>query len=44
MVAAQEKQRKLDREVELETDPEVKDQKFDKMLSATGQTIKKDQN
>ena len=41
LIAAQDKQRKLDREVELETDPEVKDQKFDKMLSATRQTIKK---
>jgi hypothetical protein len=31
----------LDREVELETDPEIKDQKFDKMLAATRQIIKK---
>ena len=41
LIAAQVKQRKLDREVELETDPEIKDQKFDKMLAATRQTIKK---
>ena len=41
LIAAQDKQRKLDREVELETDPELKDQKFDKMLSATRETIKK---
>jgi hypothetical protein len=31
----------LDREVELETNPELKDQKFDKILAATRQTIKK---
>jgi len=41
LIAAQVKQRKLDREVELETNPELKDQKFDKMLAATRQTIKK---
>ena len=35
------KQRKLDRETELETDPELKDHKFEKMLSATRETIKK---
>lgn len=40
-IAAQDKQRKLDRETELETDPELKDAKFDKMLAATPQTIKK---
>jgi hypothetical protein len=31
----------LDRAAELETDPEVKDQKFDKMLSASRETIRK---
>ena len=31
----------MDIEVELETDPEIKDQKFDKMLAATRQIIKK---
>ena len=41
LIAAQVKQRKLDREVELETNPELKDQKFDKMLAATRQIIKK---
>ena len=41
LIAAQEKQRKLDRKTELETNPELKDQKFDKMLSATRETIKK---
>ena len=40
-VAAQDKERKIDREVELETDPEVKDTKFDIMLSATRETIRK---
>ena len=40
-IATQDKQRKLDHEVELETNPELKDQKFDKMLSATRETIKK---
>jgi integrase len=41
IIEAQEKQRKLDHETELETDPNIKDQKFDKMLAATRQTIKK---
>ena len=41
LITAQDKQRKLDRETELETDPEIKDTKFDKMLSATRQNIKK---
>jgi len=41
LIVSQDKQRKLDREVELETDPEIKDQKFDKMLAATRQIIKK---
>ena len=41
LIAAQEKQRKIDHEVELETDPDIKDQKFDKMLSATRETIRK---
>ena len=40
-VAAQDKERKINREVELETDPDIKDTKFDKMLSATRETIKK---
>jgi TolA-binding protein len=40
-IATQDKQRKLDHEVELETDPELKDHKFDKMLSATRETIRK---
>jgi hypothetical protein len=35
------KKRKLDREVELEQDPELKDATFDKMLTATRQTIRK---
>ena len=34
-------ERKLDSETELETDSELKDQKFDKMLAATRETIKK---
>jgi integrase len=41
LISAQDKERKLDRETELETDPDIKDQKFDKMLSATRETIKK---
>jgi hypothetical protein len=40
-VVLNEKQRKLDRDFELETEPEVKDQKFDKMISATRETIRK---
>ncbi len=40
LIVSQDKQRKLDREFELETDPEIKDQKFDKMLAATRQTSK----
>jgi hypothetical protein len=35
------KERKLDRDFEVETDLELKDQKFDKMLSATRETIRK---
>ena len=42
LIAAQDKQRKIDREAELETDPELKNAKFDKMLAATRQTIKKE--
>ena len=38
------KERKLDREVELETDPELKDIKFDKMLTASRETIRKNLN
>ncbi len=34
------KERKLDRDFETETDPELKDKKFDKMLAATRETIK----
>jgi hypothetical protein len=41
LIAAQDKQRKLDREVELETDPELKDTKFDKMLTTTRERIKR---
>ena len=41
LIAAQDKEHKLDRDYEIETDFELKDQKFDKMLSATRQTIKK---
>jgi integrase len=41
LMETKDKQRKLDREVELETDLELKDAKFDKMLSATRETIKK---
>ena len=40
LTVSQDKQRKLDREVELETDPDIKDQKFDKMLAATRETIR----
>ena len=35
------KERKLNRDFETETDPELKDAKFDKMLAATRETIKK---
>jgi hypothetical protein len=31
----------LDREFELEKDPEIKDSKFDRILSATRETIRK---
>ena len=41
LIAAQEKQRKINRETEVETDPDIKNQKFDKMLSATRETIRK---
>jgi TolA-binding protein len=41
LIAAQEKQRKLDRDFEAETDPELKDTKFEKMLSVTRETIRK---
>ena len=41
LIAAQDKQRKLNCETELETNPELKDQKFDKMLSANRETIEK---
>ena len=40
LIVSQDKQRKLDREVELETNQELKDQKFVKMLAATRQTSK----
>ena len=41
LTVSQNKQRNLDRDFELEKDPEIKDQKFDKMLSATRETIRK---
>ena len=41
LVDTQNKERRLNRDFELETEPEVKDQKFDKMLSATSETIRK---
>lgn len=41
LTSAKNIERKLDREFELEQDPVAKDQKFDKMLSATRETIRK---
>jgi hypothetical protein len=41
LVSAKEQERKLNREFEVEADPELKDRKFDKMISAKRETIRK---